>query len=363
MKKIVISLLCVLMAAPAFACTTVIVSAKASATGRPLMWKQRDTSAEFNYMEYFPASDGCYSFTGVVNTGDAEKESVWCGGNEAGFTIMNAMSYGLSPRITSDRPYEGMIMKRALEICRTVDDFENYIRSLPQPNGIESNFGVIDAEGGAAYFEVHDFGFTRFDVADAPEGYLIRSNWSVTGRKGEGKGYDRYDVAAAKMKAHTGGFTAEWIIDELGRDPLIAREKTVCSVVFEGVAPGEAANSTLMWAVMGYTPYAYAMPVWVSMEDAIPEPLGKDGRSAQNELANMALRTYGDIEPRVPLTPSQKALIDAVRVEESRIVGMTRFVGAFMRGDGRTSRECSGYVNYLLTSEFARFKAANYCFD
>lgn len=328
--------MCVLMAAPAFACTTVIVSAKASASGRPLMWKQRDTSAEFNYLDFFPATDGKYSFTGVVNTDDVQKESVWCGSNEVGFSIMNAMSYGLSPRVTSDRPYEGMIMKKALEICRTVADFEEYIKSLPQPNGLESNFGVIDAEGGAAYFEVHDYGYVRFDVADAPEGYLIRSNWSVTGREGEGKGYDRYDVAAAKMKSHTGGFTAEWIIDELGRDPLIARSKTVNSIVFEGVGQGENEKSTVMWAVMGYTPYAFAMPVWVAAEGIYPAALGVRGQrgSRQNEYANRALRSFGDIEPGTPLTNDQKRLIDACRIAESESVGNARLMDRPFREKG-----------------------------
>lgn len=362
MKRIAFSVLLLLFAAPSYACTTVIVSAKASATGRPLMWKQRDTGAEFNYMAFFPSEDGRYSYTGVVNTADTERESVWCGSNEAGFSIMNAMSYGLSPLITSDRPYEGMVMKRALEICRTVSDFEDYIESLPRPNGIESNFGVIDAEGGAAYFEVHDYGFTRFDVDDAPEGYLIRSNWSVTGRKGEGKGYDRYDVAAAKMKAHTGGFTAEWIIDELGRDPLIARSKTVNSVVFEGVGDGDPVNSTLMWAVMGYTPYAFVLPVWVAAGGLFPAPLGENGRSAQNELANRALREYGDIEPRRALTKEQRRLIDAVRAEESQIVGWTRYTDRLSRA-GKGSPEVLETQIGMMESEFRRFEKEYYDFD
>lgn len=345
-----------LVAAPAFACTTVIVSAKASATGRPLMWKQRDTSAEFNYLAFFPKTDGCYSFTGVVNTDDEQRESVWCGSNEVGFSIMNSMSYGLSPRITSDRPYEGMIMKRALEICRTVADFEEYIKSLPQPNGIESNFGVIDAEGGASYFEVHDYGYVRFDVADAPEGYLIRSNWSVTGRKGEGKGYDRYDVAAAKMKAHTGGFTAEWIIDELGRDPLIARSKTVNSIVFEGVEQGGNEKSTVMWTVMGYTPYAFAMPVWVAAEGKFPKALGVDGQrgSKQNEYANRALRSFGDIDHGKPLTHDQRRLIDACRIAESKSVGNARLMDRSFREKGM-DLELVELVNKLYDSLFDAF--------
>ena len=70
-------------------CTTVIVSAEASGTGRPLMWKQRDTSAGFNYLEWFPGGEGRYGFLGIVNTSDTRKESVWCGANEAGFSIIN----------------------------------------------------------------------------------------------------------------------------------------------------------------------------------------------------------------------------------------------------------------------------------
>lgn len=283
-----------LWAVPSDACTAVIVSAEASATGRPLMWKQRDSSVGRNYMDYFPATENTFAFTGIVNSEDKERESVWCGSNEMGFSIINTQSYGLSMIITDDRPYEGMIMKKALETCCTVEDFEFYIASLQQPNGLESNFGVIDARGGAAWFEVHDLGYTRFDVKDAPEGYLIRTNWSVTGREGEGKGYDRFDIASSMMAAHEGGFDAEWIIANMGREKTIARDKTVCSVVIEGPTPSDAPNSAVIWCAPGYTPCAYAIPTWVAAGDEIATPLrsiNNTGRaSGLNELARKLMR-------------------------------------------------------------------------
>ena len=40
-------------------------------------------------------------------------------------------------------------MKMALEPCKTLEDFEKMLNDLPKPLGVEANFGVIDANGGA----------------------------------------------------------------------------------------------------------------------------------------------------------------------------------------------------------------------
>lgn len=298
MKRIfLIFILMILSAASSSACTTVIVSAKASASGKPLLWKQRDTSAEFNYLDFFEESEEGMSFTGVVNTADKARESVWSGVNESGFAIMNSQSYGLSPINQPERELEGIVMKKALRICRTVDDFEKYLASLPRPNGLEANYGVIDARGGAAYFEVHDLGYRRYDV----DTYLIRTNYSISGRKGEGKGYDRYDEAERLMQEHDGGFTPEWILETLGRNKLIARDKTVSSVVFEGIGEGDAPNSTVIWCAPGYTPCCYAIPVWCAARNLIPETLRKaSGQGSEmNELANRLLKSGTDIREEV----------------------------------------------------------------
>ena len=281
-----VAVLLISFASDAFACTTAVISARASANGRPMLWKQRDSGVKYNYVDHFVATDSTFAFTAVVNTADTLRQSVWSGANSEGFAIMNSMSYGLSPIVTEHRPFEGIIMKRALESCRTVDDFEACLKSLPKPNGLETNFGVIDAYGGAAYFETHDLGYTRFDAGDVPEGFLVRSNYSVTGREGEGKGYDRYEIAFDSMQAEGSGLTAEWIIDNLGRNPVISRKTTISSTVIEGVADGEPKNSSVIWTAPGYTPASYAIATWVAAADRIAWPLKSAERgSALNELA------------------------------------------------------------------------------
>ena len=306
MKKILL-LVALVYANLAFCCTTIIVGADASANGRPLLWKQRDSSVRFNYLDFF-ADEGCFSFTGVVDSNDSLRASVWCGTNEVGFSIMNSVAYGLSPIIDENRPWEGIIMKKALQICTTIDDFQHYIDSLPQPNGLEANFGVSDANGNAAYFEVHDFGYTRFDVPR--DGYLIRTNYAFTGREGEGKGYDRYGLVEQKMKAHKGKFDAEWILKNLAKESIIARPTTVSSVVLDG---------EMLWCAMGYSRCSFAMPVWVDSKNEIPLPLRK--LNAQGSDANELADTLKTLTRGNKLERKIDRIVKKAENKEFRIAG------------------------------------------
>ena len=89
-------------------------------------------------------------------------------------------------------------MFNALGECRTLEDFEKFLDRHKRPIGVEANFGVIDAFGGAAYYEVNNQGWTKLDVNDpkiAPEGYIVYTNHSFTGRFNDGMGYIRYGNA------------------------------------------------------------------------------------------------------------------------------------------------------------------------
>ena len=48
-------------------------------------------------------------------------------------------------------------MKQALQTCKTIEDFENLLNDLPKPTKLAANYGVIDAYGGAAYFELGNY--------------------------------------------------------------------------------------------------------------------------------------------------------------------------------------------------------------
>jgi hypothetical protein len=165
-----------------FPCTTAVVSGKATDDGRPLLLKNRDADALQNRLVSF--TDGKLKFVGLVNSEDKDNSEVWCGFNSAGFGIMNSASYNLKGNDTTklaDR--EGIIMKKALAQCASLEEFEKLLSDMPKPLGVEANFGVIDALGGAAYYEVNNFSYIKYDVNDpevAPDGYLIRTNYSIS---------------------------------------------------------------------------------------------------------------------------------------------------------------------------------------
>lgn len=298
---------------PAEACTSAVISGRATKSGRPLLWKHRDTGTEWNHIEYLKGKR--FAFTGLVNSADEERKEVWAGANERGFAIMNTASYNMKPDSLKYLPErEGEIMKQALGECATVAEFEEFLKNMPQPRALETNFGVIDAEGGAAYFEVWDYGYTKYDANDAaqyPNGYIIRSNYSFSGAQDEGMGYIRYQNAEYLLhKAYaTGALSAEWIFSSasrsfyhaiLGNDALssspngwaidqdfIPRNSSSASVVVEGVRKGENPDATTIWSVIGYPPCSYAVAAWVKAKDEIADVIAAadNGRSAVNRLA------------------------------------------------------------------------------
>ena len=160
---------------PMYPCTSAVVSGRVTPDGRPLLWKHRDASDLNNRIVHFEAEGGKLEFVGLVNGVDTMANEVWAGYNTSGFAIMNTASYNLKNDTSSLSDREGVVMKQALGECRTVEDFARLLYSLPRPIGVEANFGVVDALGGAAYFEVNSYEVFRYDVKDSPDGYLLLS--------------------------------------------------------------------------------------------------------------------------------------------------------------------------------------------
>ncbi len=113
---------------------------------------------------------------------------------------MNSASYkNLNNDTIEQTGWEGRIIKKALQTCATIADFEQLSIDMPKPTRLEATYGVIDAQGGAAYFELPNFHYVKIDANDpaaAPFGYLIRTNYSHTGEMGKGGGYIRYASAS-----------------------------------------------------------------------------------------------------------------------------------------------------------------------
>ncbi len=306
-------LLLVAMVTVAEACTSAIVSGRLTANGRPLLWKNRDTGDQNNRVERITAHDGLYEFVALFDARDTKDSAAWLGFNERGFAIMNTASYNLNddnvPERDMDR--EGVVMRYALERCTTVDDFERVLEQLPKPLGVEANFGVIDAQGNGAYFETGNFKWVKYDLAAEPTGILTRTNYSVSGREGQGNGYIRHDNERELLRPYIlernitpATFTEvisrtfyhsrlgqnfnesgqEWIVDQ----DFIPRRISTASVVIEGVLPGEDSSLTTMWIALGYPPCAEVFAAWTG-ENGVPDVLRgttKNRHSVQCDLVN-----------------------------------------------------------------------------
>jgi len=284
-----------------YSCTTAIISARFTPDGRPLLYKHRDSDFEQNKLVFF--KDGKYTYIGLVNAPDSTGKEVWAGYNSAGFAIMNSAAYNLNiGDSTKLIDQEGVLMKRALQTCATLTDFENLLSSLPKPLGVDANFGVIDAQGGAAYYETGNFAFTRFDANDpqiAPAGYIIRTNYASSGSTDKGYGYIRYATAEDLfIKASAANnLTPEFLLRDLSRclkhsltatdlwlnlpedkqqrfvffRDYIPRYTSTSSVVIQGVRSAEAPELTTMWTILGFPPCSVAIPVWIAGGSPLPE--------------------------------------------------------------------------------------------
>lgn len=310
MKKTFLAILLIACSFPGvYACTAAVISGKITPDGRPLLWKSRDTDFMQNSVQYFPGER--YSFVGIVNSEEKNPEEVWIGTNSAGFSLMNTQSYNLVDMKEGEErgAANGRAMRRALEVCATVNDFRHFLDTLSKPSRIEANFGVIDARGGAALFEVDYHKYIMFDAnspKDAPCGYIARTNFSFSGEVNRGAGYVRYQqeekilLPASAMNV----ITPAWIFSELARSfanpvlgidlksgdfnrpkttgwfvdqDFIARRATASAVVVQGVKIGENPELTAMWTALGYPPVSVAVPVWVKGADRkLPALLVKD---------------------------------------------------------------------------------------
>ena len=269
---------------PSHACTSVIISGKMRADGRPVMMKHRDTGQLNNKMEWFQGEK--YAFVALVNSDWKTKPTVktsirgaeaWSGTNSAGFCIMNTATYDLKdddvPDSQMDR--EGAVMYRALEICRNLADFEMFLDTLKRPIGVETNFGVIDAEGGAAYYEVNNHSWVKFDVNKDREGYRVVTNFTRTGRVEDRKGVDRFEKAGLFMEKSIDAWSEciphKKLINGISRSGKpILRNITSAVVVFEGVKPGDDPIKTVMWTALGWPATTVYVPLMVLHEDHIP---------------------------------------------------------------------------------------------
>ncbi|MCU0461743.1 MAG: hypothetical protein MUF36_06995 [Bacteroidales bacterium] len=306
MKSILIkiSIFCILAiyGIEAIACTTFIISGKYTPDGKPVLYKNRDTDEMHNSLVYF--SDGKYKYIGLVDGNEDWNNNVWGGYNETGFAIINSAAYNNNLGDTSKfHDQEGIVMKLALQTCKTLEDFENLLRNMLKPLGVDANFGVIDANGGAAFYETGNYKFVKFDANDpavAPDGILIRTNHSTSADITKGYGFCRYYTADIALKKAVGekNFSPQYLFDNISRNlyhsltktdlltnipekrtepnykffiDYIPRQITASAIMIVGARDEKHIGDAMMWTILGFPLTSVSVPVWISAGDKLPE--------------------------------------------------------------------------------------------
>jgi hypothetical protein len=304
-----------------FPCTVAVVSGKATRDRRPLMWKNRDTSSLDNKMIYIKGEK--YDFIGLIDARDKNVENVWAGINTAGFAIMNSSSGDLSEEERGGGG-NGRFMKRALSECATALDFENLLNRTNGKRNVAANFGIIDAEGNACFYETSNSTFQKFDAKDpkvAPQGYIIRTNYAFTSPvKNGGGGYIRFERASRLFQAASDEERLDYrfILQEAARDlaneklnsfPLtdpkvhdsslpvyihtddtISRNSTASVALFHGVSNPKEAHLATMWILLGQPVCSVAVPLWANAA-SVPEVLSGPETAPLNDFSR-ALASY-----------------------------------------------------------------------
>lgn len=331
LKRISLLLCCLIQAIGiAWGCTSAIVGAEANPSGRPMLWKNRDTSTIDNKVEYVAGKPGEHSYVALFNAADVKLSEAWMGMNDAGFAVMNTASYNIKddnvPSKKMDK--EGFLMAKALKTCVTVDDFENLLNTYPRPMGVEANFGVIDAYGNGAYFETNNHSFVKYDLKDAPDHLIVRTNYSHSGRPNEGYGFVREANACHILSPYAakGEITPElltetvsrsfwhdmkqrdyslgpdkWVIDQ----DFIPRYKSTATVVIEGckpLQPGEKPEEDfiekqyIMWTGLGYPPCSEIVPVWCA-SDGVRDDLRGNGPKGHSVMGDKVKARRAEVFP------------------------------------------------------------------
>lgn len=317
MKKTLLMFFCIFCVSTAWACTSFLVSGKVTPDGRPLLFKNRDTG-NLNNLTVLVKGEK-YKFLGIVSADDREAKEVWGGHNEKGFAIMNTAAYNLNGDV-EDGDMEGVIMRRALETCITLKDFERLLDNWPRPMGSNANFGVIDAEGGCAYYEVGNESYVKFDVNDpmvAPYGYLVRTNHAMSGERRLDSGVERYlAISDIMLNVHvTGDFGYRKLLTEIPRhlthglthlniyDYMPKDEKTTtyfpfrdfiprysssCVLMVQGVKKGEDPLLTVSWSMVGCPLACVAVPLCITPSGKIPSVVTRGKEPGNASLVKWA---------------------------------------------------------------------------
>lgn len=269
-------------------CTIGVAHGSATQDGRPLAWKTRDFAHVNMAIKYINYSNNDYDYVIVQDIEYGNYPTM--GVNECGLSIFKAEIYDLDPAPSG--PSNHVVMTHALAFCKTINEFQAYLDSTNTTGRTATgNFGMIDSTGAAVIFEVGGYEYWRFDAQDEPDGYIIRTNFSING--GGYAGIERYNRSCtlisdfyssdslnhrSLIRHHMRDFSdynsqpyPVPFLEQLypstpwGYFPTsfsICNDMSVSASVIQGILPGEKPELSSMWTMLGNPAASIAVPYW-----------------------------------------------------------------------------------------------------
>ena len=288
-------------------CTATIISRKIAETERPILLKHRDISSSLNKhrgnrIEYQSSVRfGKKGIISVVDSHSLDERSSLCGMNVAGFAIINTATYNLGTRDYNNQIAPSKLMYKALAECENVIEFGQMLERIACKM-MPANYGVIDKDGNAFYYEVGQVSWTRIDVNNIKDDYITFTNFSQSGNRNNRIGLERCVTATAIMNEIierekiitprslfnniSRSFRSEFINIDLKKQDnpfgdyfidgsFIPLKTTTFSAAFQrGVA----------WIMLGYPPISVVVPVLMNRE--LPLFVCKSKESQTAEICN-----------------------------------------------------------------------------
>lgn len=370
------------------ACTSAVISGRATIDGRPILWKHRDTGSLENKLIYIEGEK--YDLVGVANSVDTTGENIWMGSNETGFSIMNTASYNVNTDTTCDiqDDQEGTFMRKALEICSDLSDFEKLLQETSGRRGVAANFGAIDAKGGAAYYETGYYSYKKYDANLNKDGYLIRTNFSMSGDDENGLGIIRYKTTSELFKNEysKNKLSVDFILEKATRNlkhsltgenifemklpknkfdttficlsDYVVRSSTASSMAIQGVKKNENPELTTMWTLLGWPLLTVVTPVWVADGEDLPKNLisinNKNSfinRSALELKSNCFPIKLGNgykyLNLSVLMNKENNGYMQTILPKEKKIIDITNKLLKRWRKKGINKKELKNFYKWL----------------
>ena len=398
------SISCLLLGVPllvgatsSHACTSVIVSGKVTPDGRPYIFKNRDTPNQDNLVVSVQGS--LYRFIAIVARQDSLNLNVWSGHNEAGFAIANTAAYNLNGRQKLGQPRpngdekDGNLMYHALSTCATLHDFEHLLDSIKQAKGTlhsNSNFAVLDAQGGVAYYETSNSGYVKFDANDpiqAPYGFIVRTNHGMSGDRSLDQGIERYlaiqdymtragyennlgfeAVIRKVTRTLTHGLTRLNLWDFAPKDDsqpvyfpfrdFIPRWHTASAQLIQGVRPDENPLLTIAWTIPGSSLTTPAIPLWITPNGELPQIITRNGEGHAT-LVDAGLKLKDQLFPikrgngadyinlaRL-INHAGTGILQQITPIEDEIFSRSKQVIEILRKNGKAGRETTDFYHWI----------------